>query len=54
LQDHLTTSDKTTLQVYLTNNGANPTLDLNDSDTRNEKLNGLFELMMQSPAYQLH
>jgi hypothetical protein len=42
------------LQVYLTNNGANPTLDLTDSDTRNEKLNGLFELMMQSPAYQLH
>jgi len=54
LQDHLTTSDKTNLQVYLTNNGANPTLDLTDSDTRNEKLNGLFELMMQSPAYQLH
>ena len=54
LQDHLKAADKTNLQVYLTDNGANPTLDLNDFDTRNEKLNGLFALLMQSPAYQLH
>jgi uncharacterized protein (DUF1800 family) len=54
LQDFLKDADKTNLQVYLTDNGTNPTLDLNDFDTRNEKLNGLFALLMQSPAYQLH
>jgi len=54
LQDFLKDADKSNLRVYLTDNGANPTLDLNDFDRRNEKLNGLFELMMQSPAYQLH
>jgi uncharacterized protein (DUF1800 family) len=54
LQDHLKAADKADLVVYLTNNGANPTLDLFDDDTRNLKLNGLFALMMQSPAYQLH
>jgi uncharacterized protein (DUF1800 family) len=54
LQDHLKAADKVNLRTYLTNNGANPTLDLFDFDTRNIKLNGLFALMMQSPAYQLH
>jgi uncharacterized protein (DUF1800 family) len=54
LQDHLKDADKINLRVYLTNNGADPTLDLNDFDTRNEKLNGLFALLMESPAYQLH
>ncbi len=54
LQDHLKAADKADLVVYLTNNGANPTLDLFDYDTRNVKLHGLFALMMQSPAYQLH
>jgi uncharacterized protein (DUF1800 family) len=54
LQDHLKAADKADLVVYLTNNGANPTLDLFDFDTRNTKLHGLFALMMQSPAYQLH
>jgi len=53
-QDHLTTSDKTALHAYLTDNGTNPTLNLNDFDTRNKKLNGLFALIMESPAYQLH
>ena len=27
---------------------------LNTYDTRNRKLNGLFALVLQSPAYQLH
>ena len=31
-----------------------PTLDLNDYDVRDTKLHGLFALVMQSPAYQLH
>ena len=39
---------------YLTDNGASPTLDLNDDDIRNTKLHGLFALVLQSPAYQLH
>jgi hypothetical protein len=54
LQDHLEAADKSNLRIYLTDNGAHPTLDLNDFDTRNTKLHGLFALMMQSPAYQLH
>lgn len=54
LQDHLKAADKADLVGYLTNNGASPALDLFDYDTRNIKLHGLFALMMQSPAYQLH
>jgi uncharacterized protein (DUF1800 family) len=54
IQDHLTAADKTSLRAYLTDGGANPTLDLFDYDTRNLKLHGLFALIMQSPAYQLH
>jgi hypothetical protein len=49
----LTGSEQTTLIDYLTDNGASPTLDLNDYDTRNRKLHGLFGLLMQMPAYQL-
>jgi len=49
----LTGSEQTTLIDYLTDNGSNPTLDLNDYDTRNRKLHGLFALLMQMPAYQL-
>jgi len=29
-------------------------LDLADDDTRNRKLHGLFGLLLQSPAHQLH
>ena len=54
LQDHLTAAEKAVLLDYLTDDGANPTLDLDDYDTRNTKLHGLFALLMQSPAYQLH
>jgi len=54
VQDHLTGAEKTILVNYLTDNGANPTLDLTDYATRNTKLHGLFALLMQSPAYQLH
>jgi hypothetical protein len=54
VQDHLKAADRTALIAYLTDNGANPTLDLNDFDVRDKKLNGVFTLVMQSPAYQLH
>lgn len=39
---------------YLTDGGATTSLDLFDEDVRNTKLHGLFALVMQSPAFQLH
>jgi uncharacterized protein (DUF1800 family) len=53
IQDHLTNDERDVLADYLTDQGANPTLDLNDYDTRQTKLNGLFGLLLQSPAYQM-
>jgi hypothetical protein len=47
-------AERTVLVDYLTDDGANPTLDLNDYDVRNTKLHGLFALVLQSPAYQVH
>jgi uncharacterized protein (DUF1800 family) len=52
--DQLTAAERTVLVDYLTDGGANPTLDLSDYDLRNTKLHGLFALVLQSPAYQLH
>jgi len=52
--DQLTTAEKNYLIDYLTDGGMNPTLDFSDYDTRNRKLNGLFALVLQSAAYQLH
>jgi hypothetical protein len=49
----LMAGEQTTLVAYLTNNGADPTLDLYDYHTRHRKLHGLFDLVMQTPAYQL-
>jgi uncharacterized protein (DUF1800 family) len=48
--DQLTSTERSVLLSYL---GAGP-IDLHDFDTRNRKLNGLFALVLQSPAYQLH
>ena len=39
---------------YLTDDGAERRVDLTDDDVRDRKLNGLFALVLQSPAYQLH
>jgi uncharacterized protein (DUF1800 family) len=50
----LTAAERTMLVDYLTDGGANPTLDLGDEVVRNTKLHGLFALVMQSPAYQVH
>jgi uncharacterized protein (DUF1800 family) len=50
----ITEGERNALIAYLSDNGANPTLDLNDYDVRNEKLHGLFALVLESPAYQLH
>jgi uncharacterized protein (DUF1800 family) len=54
ITDQFTTAERDDLVSYLTDNGTNMTLNLNDYDTRNRKLNGLFALVLQSPAYQLH
>jgi len=51
--DQLTPTERSKLIAYLTDNGANATLNLTNFDTRNTKLNGLFALVLQSPAYQL-
>lgn len=52
--DQFTAAERNDLIEYLTDNGANPTLDLRDKDVCNTKLHGLFALIMQSPAFQLH
>jgi uncharacterized protein (DUF1800 family) len=54
LTDQLTGAERQILIDYLSDGGLNPTLDLTDYDTRNAKLHGLFALVLQSPAYQLH
>jgi hypothetical protein len=54
ITDQLTAAERNILVDYLTDGGTNPMLDLTDYDVRNTKLHGLFALVMQSPAYQLH
>jgi uncharacterized protein (DUF1800 family) len=51
--DQLTGTERQALVDYLTDAGAVSSLDLTDYDTRNNKLHGLFALVMQLPAYQL-
>src|SRR5207244_1675656 len=53
ITDQLSAGDRAFLLAYLNADGALPALDLNDADLRNMKLNGLFALLLQSPAYQL-
>ena len=50
--DQMTSAERDVLIDYL--GGPSATLDLNDYDTRNSKLNGLFALVIQSPVYQTH
>jgi hypothetical protein len=47
-------SDREILTTYLTDGGTVTSLDLNDETVQQKKLAGLFALVMQSPAYQLH
>lgn len=54
VSDQFTPAERTVLIDYLTDNGANPTLNLHDDDVRNAKLHGLFALVLQSSAFQLH
>ncbi|MGH7895027.1 MAG: DUF1800 family protein, partial [Candidatus Binatia bacterium] len=52
VKDDLGSTERNALIAYL--GGPNATLDLIDYDTRNEKLHGLFALVIESPAYQVH
>ncbi len=54
IRDHLSSAEHGVFEDYLTENGINPTLDLNDPDVRSWKLRGLFALLLQCPAYQMH
>lgn len=51
--DQLTSADRDVLIAYLTDDGAQATIDLTDPDVQNVKLHGLFALVLESPAYQL-
>lgn len=53
IPDQVTTNERAIYIDYLTDNGATSTLDLNDEYVVNEKVHGLFGLVMQSPAYML-
>ena len=50
IKDQLSIAERNTLVTYM---GPGP-IDLFDYDTQNAKLNGLFALVLQSPAYQVH
>jgi len=49
----LSVAEKNAFATYLTSEGG-PPLDLSDEGFRQRKLNGLFCLLLQSPAYQVH
>jgi uncharacterized protein (DUF1800 family) len=53
IPDQIDTTERTALIDYLTDGGLSPTLNLFDEQVRNDKLHGLFALVIQSPAYQL-
>lgn len=52
--DRISPTERAILIDYLTDEGATASLDLQDEDVVERKLAGLFAVVMQSPAYQLH
>jgi len=54
IPDQVDAAEHAAFVDYLTDGGLSPTLDLFDEVVRNTKLHGLFALVMQSPAFQLH
>ena len=54
ITDQLASADRDVLITYLTDGNPSAAVNLNDENFRTLKLNGLFGLVMQSPAYQLH
>lgn len=53
ITDELETAERNGFVTYLTSEGPGP-LDLTDPDFVDRKLNGLFALLIQCPAYQVH
>lgn len=53
LEDQLEAAEREALESYLTSDG-DASFDLNDDALVQRKLNGLFGLLLQCPAYQLH
>ena len=54
VKDQFTANERTELMEYLTDDGLNPVLNLDDDDVVNTKIHGAFALVMQSAAFQLH
>jgi uncharacterized protein (DUF1800 family) len=54
VSSQFTVNQRQDLIDYLTDDGSVSSLDLNDYDTRNRKLNGLYALVLQSAAAQLY
>jgi uncharacterized protein (DUF1800 family) len=55
VKDQISSADRDALIDYLTNGaGAGASVNLLDDELRDEKLNGLVAIALQSPAYQLH
>lgn len=54
IKDQLTTGDRDALISYLTDGNPGATVNLTDYTVRNTKLHGLFALLLESPAYQIH
>ena len=52
--DQFSSSERAALLDYLTDGNPTAALDLHNDGVRNTKLNGLFGLVLQSPAYQVH
>lgn len=54
ITDRISSAERGILIDYLTDEGAQATVDLHDEELVDRKLAGLFAVIMQSPAYQLH
>jgi uncharacterized protein (DUF1800 family) len=54
VREQFSAAERDVLIDYLTDGGLQPSIDLTDEDVRNVKLHGLFALVLESPAYQLH
>jgi hypothetical protein len=54
IPDQVTATEKSILVDYLTDGGAVSTLHLHDEYVQYKKLGGLFLLVMQMPAFQVH
>ena len=54
ISDRISIAERGVLINYLTDEGAQATVDLLDEEVVDRKLAGLFAVIMQSPAYQLH